>query len=242
MMAKKISTINRRLSTIKKHILPWLFAKNPAPGSREEQMGREMDAIVRGIRRTVGAEQRVRGKKPLLIENIRAMCEVAAQATDDDGNPMINKRCRDVCLLLFLLHSAMRRNEVVRLLWSDLTIDRRGVVVQIRTSKSDRESRGQTIAFPRLDGPHCPVAALEAWRDRSGGAGAGESPVLRWISKKDEIQWRELIDQRIVAIIKYYAARVGLDAKCFCCSLCALWLCHKLQRSWRADQRDDEQN
>lgn len=215
---KTIATINRRLSTMKKHIVPWLFSKALTPGSRQEQVGREMDAIVRGMRRTVGAEQRVRGKRPLLIENIIAMCQVAALTTNDDGEVMLNTRCRDVCLLLFLFFSAMRRNEVVQLQWSDLTFDSRGVVVQIRQSKTDKEAKGQTIALSRLEeGPEraafCPVKALEAWRERSRGV--GESPVFRWISKKDEIQWRVLIDQRIVAIIKHYATKIGLDPSCF---------------------------
>ena len=214
---KKIATINRRLSTIKKHVLPGLFHKAFAPGSREEQIGRELDAIVRGMRRTVGAEQRVRGKRPLLIENIIAMCEVAALKTNDDGDAMPNTRCRDVCLLLFLFFSAMRRSEVEQLQWTDLTFDARGVVVRIVQSKTDKESKGQTIAISRLeDGERaafCPVKALETWREKSRGA--GDSPVFRWISKKDEIQWRVLIDQRIVAIIKHYAAEIGLDSRCF---------------------------
>ena len=215
---KKIATINRRLSTIKKHILPGLFHRAFAPGSREEQIGRELDAIIRGMRRTVGAEQRVRGKRPLLIEDIIAMCEVAALATNDDGDAMPNTRCRDVCLLLFLFFSAMRRSEVEQLQWTDLTFDARGVVVRIEQSKTDKESKGQTIAISRLqeDGERaafCPVKALEAWREKSRGT--GDSPVFRWISKKDEIQWRVLIDQRIVAIIKHYAEAIGLDSRCF---------------------------
>ena len=109
---KKLSTINRRLSTSKKHILPTLFNRALVPGSREEQMMREVEKIVRGNRRTVGAEQRIRGKRPLLIENIHKMVDVAAEATNDDGNPMPNKCCRDVALLLFMFHSAMRRSEV----------------------------------------------------------------------------------------------------------------------------------
>ena len=113
---KTISTINRRLSTIKKHVLPTVFARALVPGSRDEQMIREVDAIVRGMRRTVGAEQRIRGKRPLLIEDVRQMVDAVAEATDDDGNPMPNKRCRDVALLLFMFHSAMRRNEVAHLL------------------------------------------------------------------------------------------------------------------------------
>ena len=122
---------------------------------------REVEKVVQGIRRTVGAEQRIRGKKPLLIEDIRAMADVAAEVTDDD-KPMPNRRCRDVALLLFMFRSAMRCNEVARLLWSDLTFDKRGVVELIRQSKTDKESKGQTIALPRLDGPHCPVAKLDA--------------------------------------------------------------------------------
>ena len=116
----------------------------------------------------------------------------------------------------------MRRSEVQNFLWSDLTFDKRGVVVLIRQSKTDKESKGQTIALTRLDttglgaatsAALCPVRALEAWRDKSIGisVGVSDSPVFRWINKKDEIQWRVLIDQRIVAIVKEYAAKIGLD-------------------------------
>ena len=210
---KTISTINRRLSTLKKHILPTLFARALVPGSRDEQMMREVDAIVRGMRRTVGAEQRVRGKQPLLIEDVREMVDAAAQLTNDDGNPMPNKRCRDAALLLFMFHSAMRRNEVAHLLWSDLAFDRRGVVVVIRQSKTDQEAKSQTIALPRLDHQHCPVAALEKWK--AACRGEGNSPVFRWISKNDVIEWRVLIDQRIVAIVKHHCAEIGYDPSCF---------------------------
>ena len=58
---KKISTINRRYATIRKHILPALFSKTWMPGSREAEMLREVERIVQGIRRTVGAENRIRG-------------------------------------------------------------------------------------------------------------------------------------------------------------------------------------
>jgi integrase len=105
------------------------------------------------------------------------MVDVAAEAVDGDGQAMPNKRFRDVALLLFMFHSAMRRNEIAKLLWSDLSFDKRGVVVLIRQSKTDKESTGQTIALPRLEGSYCPVAKLEAWREKSGGV--DESPVFR---------------------------------------------------------------
>ena len=174
---------------------------------------REVERIVQGMRRAVGAEQRIRGKKPLLIEDIREMADAAAEATDDDGNAMPNKRCRDVALLLFMFHSAMRRSEVASLMWTDLTFDKRGVVVVIRKSKTDQECKSQPTALPRLEHSHCPVAALEAWKARSRGD--GDSPVFRWISQKDEVQWRVLIDQRIVALIKRYCEEIGLDPACF---------------------------
>ena len=210
---KKISTINRRYATIRKHILPALFSRAMAPGSREEEMMREVERIVRGMRRTVGAENRIRGKKPLLIEHIREMVDMAAEAADEGANPMPNKRCRDVALLLFMFFSAMRRNEIAALLWSDLTFDKRGVIVLIRKSKTDQECKSQPIALPRLEHEYCPVAALEAWKVKSSGD--GDSPVFRWISKKDEIQWRVLNDQRIVALIKDYCEQIGLDPACF---------------------------
>ena len=210
---KTISTINRRLSTIKKHILPTLFNRALVPGSRDERMMREVEAVVRGMRRTVGSEQRIRGKSPLLIEDVRQMVDAAAELTDEDGNPLPNKRCRDMALLLFMFHSAMRRNEIAHLLWSDLTFDRRGVVVVIRKSKTDQEARSQTIALPRLEHEHCPVVAMEKWK--TACRGEGESPVFRWISKKDDIEWRVLIDQRIVAILKHYCTEIGHDPSCF---------------------------
>ena len=206
---KKMSTINRHYATIRKHILPALFSKNLVPGSREEETMREVERIVRGMRRTVGAENRIRGKKPLLIEHIRKMVDRAAEATDDDGAAMPNKRCRDVSLLLFMFFSAMRRSEIAALLWSDLTFDRRGVVVLTRKSKTDQECKSQPIALSRLENEYCPVVALEKWKAKS--AGDDDSPVFRWISKKDEIQWRVLIDQRIVALIKDYCEQIGLD-------------------------------
>ena len=160
----------------------------------------------------------------------------------DGGDAMPNTRCRDVCLLLFMFFSAMRRSEIEHLLWSDLTFDTRGVVVQIGQSKTDKESKGQTIAISRLDDSEraafCPVKALEAWRETSRGA--GDSPVFRWISKKDEVQWRILIDQRIVAIVKHYADAIGLDSRCFAGTFDEVGLCDEQQRSRRADQRGDE--
>ena len=209
---KTISTINRRLSTLKKHIVPTLFSRALVPGSRDERIMREVEAVVRGMRRTVGAEQRIRGKSPLLIEDVREMVDAAAKLTDEEGNPLPNKRCRDTALLLFMFHS-VRRNEVAHLLWSDLTFDRRGIVVVIRKSKTDQEAKSQTIALPRLDHEHCPVAAMERWK--AACRGEGESPVFRWISKKDVIEWRVLIDQRIVAILKHYCTEIGHDPSCF---------------------------
>ena len=43
----------------------------------------------------------------------------------------------------------MRRSEVAKLRWSDLTFDKRGAVVLIRQSKTDKESKGQASSLPR---------------------------------------------------------------------------------------------
>ena len=68
---------------------------------------------------------------------------VANTTTRHDYAESLHTRCRDVALLLFLFHSALRRHECARLLWSNLMFDKRGVVVVIRQSKTDKESKGQ---------------------------------------------------------------------------------------------------
>ena len=61
-----------------------------------------------------------------------------------------------------------------------------------------------------------PIQGLSAQPGRPSVGGVGESPVFRWISNMDEIQWRVLIDQRIVALINDYCEEIGLDASSFC--------------------------
>ena len=107
----KISTTNRMLSTIKRHILHSLFAKVAVSGSGEERMGQDVDAIVRGMRRRVGAEQLVRGKKPLLIEHIRAMCDLAAVVTHIDI-VMPNNRRRLPVVVPFFQRYAQEQDHV----------------------------------------------------------------------------------------------------------------------------------
>ena len=96
-----MSTISRRDATTRKHTLLVLFSRTlqSQPSGRNDARG---GADRAGMHRTVGAENRIRGKKPLLIEHISEKVDVAAKATDDDCNAMHNRRCRDLALLLFM--------------------------------------------------------------------------------------------------------------------------------------------
>ena len=100
-----------------------------------------------------------------------------------------------------------------------------------------RQSK-KTIALPRLDHAHCPVAAMEGWK--STCRGDTESPVFRWVSKKDKIEWRVLIDHRIVANHQALLRRDRPLSGVLRRPLRALGLRDVEQREGRADQRADE--
>ena len=55
---------------------------------------------------------------------------------------------RDRALLLFGFASAMRRSELVALEIADIELTKRGLVVTVRRSKGDQESKGQQRAIP----------------------------------------------------------------------------------------------
>lgn len=75
---------------------------------------------------------------------------------------------RDRALLLLGIVIGVRRSELVALRWGDITNHPQGVVVEIRTSKTDQKGRGRLVSVPRHADPVvCPVRALEQWRAES---------------------------------------------------------------------------
>lgn len=210
---KKLSTIERHYSTVKKYILPHLFVAGE-PNSRQALAIQQVNQIMTGMKKSLAEDNRLRGKRPLSLESVRKMVDEAKKLNSNDLNTderKPNTSARDCALLLFMFHSALRRSEVSNLIWENLKFDSRGVTINIVQSKTDQLGKGQVIGIPYLENSvFCPVQALENWKRVSKMD--GKVPVFLWISPSDEIAHRVLTDQRIVDLVKKYTAAIGLDS------------------------------
>ena len=156
-------------------------------------------AVLRGIRRTHGRPPRQAAA--LRVEDLRA-----ALPRGDDPRAL-----RDRALLLLGFAAALRRSELVALDLADLEERGEGLVVTIRTSKTDQEHRGDVLGVPRgrrVD--LCPVAAVVRWREvliAAGLAGVLFRPVNRW----GTIGPGRLSDRAVALLVKEAAERAGFS-------------------------------
>ena len=157
-------------------------------------------AVMRGIRRTHGA-QPIR-KKPATAEIL-----TAAIALLPDN--LMGKR--DRALLLVGFAAALRRSELVDLKVNDIEFRPKGMMIQIRRSKTDQDGKGAMIPVPN-GGKLQAVAALSAWLE---AAGITEGSIFRPIDRHGRIAPAALSDHAVAAIVKKVLGAAGLDASVF---------------------------
>lgn len=184
----KASTINRRAAAIGyEHHL----AGYPDPPSEVKVVR----AVMRRIRRVVGTAQT--RKAPTTVELLGQMLEKC---------PGTLAGCRDRALLALGFAGAFRRSELVALEVADLAKTRQGLCVTFRRGALELE-----ITIPRSH-PLRPVEAVETWLAIAGIDGG---PVFRPVLKGGRLQPAQLTDRSVAAIVKRYAALVGLDPRQF---------------------------
>jgi site-specific recombinase XerD len=185
----KPSTLGRRVAAIRyAHKLAGLAPPTDAEGVK---------ATMRGIRRTFGSA-RVR-KAPAVSGKMLGMVATA---------PNNLAGIRDRALLLLGFAGAFRRSELVALDVADIEETETGFLVCIRSSKTDQEAIGRTIAIPRGDFA-CPVKALRAWLD---AAAIEAGPIFRPIDRAGTVRASRLTCRSVANFVKAYAARAGFDA------------------------------
>jgi site-specific recombinase XerD len=185
---RKSSTIGRRAAAIGYH--------HKMAGHEPPTNGEGVRAVLRGIRRTIGAAQQ--GKAPAtpdLIGHMLALCP----------NSMIGRR--DRALLAFGFAGAFRRSELCALEIDDLTETPDGLRVLIRRSKGDQEGVGQEVVIPRGYRLR-PVEAVQTWL---AAAEISSGPVFRAVTKGGRVSDEAVADDSAARIVKRYARRVGLD-------------------------------
>jgi integrase len=135
--------------------------------------------VLRSYRRdraTTGTGVRVRKAAPVTIAALRAMTDAL------DRNSLVG--IRDTALLVLGFALGARRSELAALDIADLSFTAEGVQVEIRTSKTDRDSHGRTAALPY--GAHsvtCPVRTGQAWLAALADHGRTSGPLFVRIAR-----------------------------------------------------------
>jgi site-specific recombinase XerD len=157
-------------------------------------------ATMSGIRRSVGVAQRQAA--PATADRLKAMLDAC-------GDSLQGKR--DRALLAVGFGGALRRSELAGIQVDDIEATQEGLRIRLRQSKTDQDSRGQTV--PVLDGRNLQVkAALADWLAASG---ITSGPVFRTLGKGDRVLPTAITGRSIADIVKRRAGQVGLDPEQF---------------------------
>jgi len=192
----KISTIKRRLVSIGViHRLKGHYLDTKHPSIIENIMG---------IKRRKGSIQK--GKKPLLISNLKLLINVI---DEDNHNEVVRLRNRSIILIGF--SGGFRRNELVSLDFDDLDFVSEGLKINLKRSKTDQFGEGSVKGLPFFDNSrYCPVLSLKKWIEVSN---IDSGPLFRRFSKGSKLTKNRLTDQTVALLIKKYLKLAGIDSK-----------------------------
>lgn len=158
----KVSTIGRRLASIS----AW-HKRAGFPSPTEDRLVRE---TMKGIRRKKGS--RSKRAAPLTIGVLTRVLK-AIRTHDKKTGAVVPAALRDRTLLLMGFAGSFRRAEISDLRVSDLEfLEGRGLVVEVRASKTDAEGEDAVVGIPY--GDHeltCPITAVNRWLEFSGREG-----------------------------------------------------------------------
>jgi site-specific recombinase XerD len=192
----KISTIKRRLVSIGViHKLKGHYLDTKHPSIIENIMG---------IKRRKGSIQK--GKKPLLINNLKAIINVIDQQKKEEI-----KKLRDRSIILIGFSGGFRRNEIVSLDYDDLDFVPEGLKITLRKSKTDQFGEGSLKGLPYFDNPeYCPVISIQKWIEISR---INSGSLFRRFTKGSKLSENRLTDQTVALLIKEYLKLAGIDSK-----------------------------
>ncbi|MDC1166547.1 site-specific integrase [Candidatus Pelagibacter sp.] len=179
----KYSTLKRRLASISViHKAKGHYIDTKHPIIIENLMG---------IKRTNGSNQK--GKKPLLINDLKILIKVIDQSKEKD-----NRKIRDKALLLIGFSGGFRRSELVDIEYEDIEFVSEGVKIFVKRSKTDQSGEGMTKAIPYFDNKDfCPVIALKNWIE---------------IIELRNGKIFNISDKNVALLIKKYANYAGLES------------------------------
>jgi site-specific recombinase XerD len=192
----KMSTLKRRLVSIGViHKLKGHYLDTKHPIIIENMMG---------IKRRKGSAQK--GKKPLLINNLKLIINVIDEYNNEDI-----KKFRDRSIILIGFSGGFRRNEIVSLDYDDLDFVTEGLKINLKRSKTDQFGEGSVKGLPYFDNAlYCPVLSLKNWIEISN---INSGALFRRFSKGSKLSNNRLTDQTVALLIKKYLKLANIDSK-----------------------------
>jgi site-specific recombinase XerD len=192
----KISTIRRRLVSIGViHKIKGFYLDTKHPIIIENFLG---------IKRRKGVNQK--GKKPLLINDLKNIINVIDKEKEADI-----KKLRNKALLLIGFSGGFRRNELVSLDFEDIEFVFEGLKIIVKKSKTDQFGEGFMKGIPHFENSlYCPVTSLKRWINFSK---IKKGPLFLRFSKGSKLTNTRLTDQSVALIIKEYLNKAGIDSK-----------------------------
>ena len=190
----KMSTLKRRLVSIGViHRLKGYYLDTKHPSIIENMMG---------IRRRKGSIQR--GKKPLLINNLKQIINVIDELKIEEI-----KKLRDRSIILIGFSGGFRRNEIVSLDYEDLDFVQEGLKINLRRSKTDQFGEGSIKGLPYFENTkYCPVISISEWIKISK---INSGALFRRFTKGSKLSENRLTDQTVALLIKEYLKLAGIE-------------------------------
>lgn len=118
---------------------------------------------------------------------------------------------RDRVLVVLGYSGTMRRSELAALRIGDLRFTEDGLIVTIRTSKTDKQSYGEDVHLPYGSrAATCPVRTAQAWLAALEERGVTSGPLLRRVRRGDVLDPAGLSGAAVNDIVKRLAARIDV--------------------------------
>lgn len=185
----KASTIQRRISAI---------TQAHTAAGYESPTSNKIRLVWAGIKRTIGTEEK--GKDPIILDILKQILDVV---------PDRLLGIRDRALLLLGFAGAFRRSELIGIDVEDIKSVKEGIVISLKTSKTNQEGKKELVAIPYGVNPDtCPVHAINKWLET---ANISEGAVFRSINRHGQVSEKRLSDKAVAIIVKRYINAVGLN-------------------------------
>lgn len=186
-----------KVATVRRHLCS-IAAKHRENGL-ESPVGHDVvRRIVRGMARTKGTAPT--RKDAVTLEHLRALLLAVR------GDEVKAKRDRAILLLGFAC--ALRRSEIAALNVDDLRFTPAGLVVTVRSSKTDQEGAGVELAVPLVKiASLCAATAAREWID---AAGLRVGALFRSLDLSSSLTDHRIGGQDVALLIKSLARRAGV--------------------------------